>query len=98
MNGNVTTEGITADLEWMKRVGIGGFQMFDGGFGVPQFTEKRLVWMTPERKVAFHHAGTEASRLGLEMAIAASGGWSEADVPWVGRGPAMKKAVWSDTR
>ena len=74
MNGNVTKEGITADLEWMKRVGIGGFQMFDGGFGVPQFTEKRLVWMTPEWKEAFHHAGTEASRLGLEMAIAASGG------------------------
>ena len=47
MNGNVTKEGITSDLEWMKRVGIGGFQMFDGGFGVPQFTEKRLVWMTP---------------------------------------------------
>ena len=26
LNGNVTKEGITADLEWMKRVGIGGFQ------------------------------------------------------------------------
>lgn len=27
--GNVTTEGITKDLEWMKRVGIGGFQLVD---------------------------------------------------------------------
>ena len=26
MNGNITKEGITADLEWMKRVGIGGMQ------------------------------------------------------------------------
>src|SRR5215211_4102824 len=43
MNGNVTKEGITADLEWMKRVGIGGFQMFDGSLGTPQFVEKRLV-------------------------------------------------------
>ena len=29
MNGNITKEGIKADLEWMKRVGIGGFQNFD---------------------------------------------------------------------
>ncbi len=30
MSGNVTQEGITADLEWMRRVNIGGMQMFDG--------------------------------------------------------------------
>ena len=47
MNGNVTKEGITADLEWMKRVGIGGMQMFDGSLGTPQFVDDRLVWMTP---------------------------------------------------
>ncbi len=29
MNGNITKDGITLDLEWMKRVGIGGFQNFD---------------------------------------------------------------------
>ena len=31
----------------MKRVGIGGMQMFDGSLGTPQFVENRLVWMTP---------------------------------------------------
>jgi hypothetical protein len=97
MNGNVTKEGITADLEWMKRVGIGGFQMFDGGLGVPQFTEQRLVWMTPEWKDAFRHAGAEADRLRLEMAMAASGGWSETGGPWVTPEQAMKKVVWSET-
>ena len=29
MNGNISKDGIKADLEWMKRVGIGGFQNFD---------------------------------------------------------------------
>ena len=29
MSGNVTQPGITADLEWMHRVGIAGMQMFD---------------------------------------------------------------------
>src|SRR5512146_2882252 len=55
LNGNVTKEGITADLEWMKRVGIGGMQMFDGNLGTPVFVDKRLVWMTPEWKDAFRH-------------------------------------------
>lgn len=98
MNGNVTKEGITADLEWMKRVGIGGMQMFDGSLGVPQFTDKRLVWMTPDWKDAFRHAAAEADRLGLEMTMAASGGWSETAGPWVKPEQGMKKYVWSETR
>ncbi|MGD1156922.1 MAG: glycosyl hydrolase [Terriglobia bacterium] len=97
LNGNVTKEGITADLEWMKRVGIVGMQMFDGNLSTPQFVDKRLVWMTPEWKDAFHHAGAEADRLGLEMAMAASGGWSETAGPWVKPEEAMKKIVWTET-
>ncbi|MBW8771307.1 MAG: glycoside hydrolase [Gemmatimonadetes bacterium] len=98
MNGNVTTQGITADLEWMKRVGIGGMQMFDGSLGTPQFVDDRLVWMTPQWKQAFQHAAKEADRLGLEMTMAASGGWSETGGPWVKPEQAMKKLVWSETR
>ena len=97
MNGNITKQGITADLEWMKRVGIGGMQMFDGNLGTPVFVDKRLVWMTPEWKDAFRHAAAEADRLGLEMAMAASGGWSETGGPWVKPEGAMKKVVWSET-
>lgn len=97
MNGNVTKEGITADLEWMKRVGIGGMQMFDGSLAVPQFTDKRLVWMTPDWKDAFRHAAAEADRLGLEMSMAVSGGWSETAGPWVKPEQGMKKIVWSET-
>ncbi len=97
LNGNVTKEGITADLEWMKRSGIAGMQMFDGNLGTPQFVDKRLVWMTPDWKDAFRHAGEEAQRLGLEMSMAASGGWSETAGPWVKPEEAMKKVVWSET-
>src|SRR6267154_2493473 len=35
MNGNITKEGIKLDLEWMKRVGIGGFQNFDAALNTP---------------------------------------------------------------
>lgn len=97
MSGNVTKEGITADLEWMHRVGIGGFQMFDADLGVLTYVDKPLIWMTPDWKTAFRHTGAEADRLGLEMTMAASGGWSETAGPWVTPPEAMKKVVWSET-
>jgi hypothetical protein len=97
MSGNVSKEGITADLEWMHRVGIGGMHMFDGDLGVAQYLDKPVIWMTPEWKAAFKHTGGEADRLGLEMSMAASGGWSETAGPWVKPDEAMKKAVWSET-
>jgi len=98
MSGNITKEGIKADLEWMKRVGIGGFQNFDAGLNTPQIVDRRLVFMTPEWKDAFHYAATLADQLGLEMAIAASPGWSESGGPWVTPAQAMKKYVWSEIR
>ncbi len=98
MSGNITKEGIKADLEWMKRAGIGGFQNFDAGLNTPQIVEKRLVYMTPEWKDAFKYAATLADELGLEMAIAGSPGWSESGGPWVPPAQAMKKYVWSETR
>ncbi len=35
MNGNVSKQGITADLEAMQRVGVGGFEAFHVTDGVP---------------------------------------------------------------
>jgi len=98
MSGNVTKEGIKADLEWMKRAGIAGFQNFDAGLETPQIVGKRLVYMTPEWKDAFRYAATLADELGLEMAIAGSPGWSESGGPWVTPAQGMKKYVWSETR
>jgi hypothetical protein len=98
MSGNISREGIKADLEWMKRSGIAGFQNFDAGLNTPQVVEKRLVFMTPEWRDAFQYAATLADKLGLEMAIAGSPGWSESGGPWVPPAQAMKKYVWTETR
>ncbi len=98
MNGNVAKEGIKADLEWMHRVGIGGFQNFDAGMTTPQIVDKRLVYMTPEWKDAFRFTVELADKLDLEMAIAGSPGWSESGGPWVKPEQAMKKYVWSEIR
>jgi len=98
MNGNITKEGIKLDLEWMKRVGIGGLQNFDAALATPKVVDKRLAYMTPEWKEAFHYAVALADQFGLEMAIASSPGWSETGGPWVKPEQAMKKLVWSETR
>jgi hypothetical protein len=97
-NGNVTKEGITADLEWMRRVGIVGMQVFDVNVGTPQFVDQRLVWMSPEWKDAWRHMAEEARRLDMEIAMASSPGWSETGGPWVKPQAAMKKVVWSETQ
>jgi alpha-L-rhamnosidase/F5/8 type C domain len=99
MNGNVSKEGIEADLEWMKRAGIGGFQNFDGGMGsAATLVPKRVDFLSPEWKDAFQYAATLADQLGLEMARASSPGWSETGGPWVQPAQAMKKFVWTETR
>ena len=97
MNGNISKEGIQLDLQWMHRIGIGGFQNFDAALATPQVVDKRLAYMTPEWKDAFRYATTLADRLGLEEAIAGSPGWSESGGPWVPGPQAMKKYVWSET-
>jgi hypothetical protein len=38
---NVTRDGITKDLEWMKRVGIGGFMLADVNAGGGQTVEPK---------------------------------------------------------
>ncbi len=97
MNGNITKEGIKLDLEWMHRVGVGGFQNFDAALSTPQVVDKRLAYMTPEWKDAFKYAVTLGDQLGMEEAIASSPGWSETGGPWVPASQGMKKYVWSET-
>jgi len=96
-NGNVSEAGITKDLEWMKRSGIGGFQLVDVAAGGGQIVEPKINFGTPEWYHAVLHSAEEAKRLGLEMSIFSCAGWSEAGGPWVTPEMAMKKLVWSET-
>jgi hypothetical protein len=97
MNGNITRDGIRKDLQWMNRVGIGGFQNFDAALATPQIVEKRLTYMTPDWIDAFRLTAKMADSLKLEMAIAGSPGWSESGGPWVKPEDGMKKIVWTET-
>lgn len=96
MNGNISKEGIQKDLEWMSRVGIGGFQNFDANLFTPVVVPKKLVFMQPDWKDAFKFTGEFADKKGLEMAIAGSPGWSVTGGPWVKPADAMKKYVFTE--
>jgi (4-O-methyl)-D-glucuronate---lignin esterase len=95
---NITKEGITKDLEWMKRAGIAGFMLADVSPGQGQEVQQKLVYGTPEWREALHFASEEAERLDLEMAVFSSPGWSLTGGPWVQPEEAMKKLVWSETK
>jgi hypothetical protein len=45
---NVTEDGITKDLEWMKRSGIGGFMLADVNYGRGQTVDPKTPYGTPE--------------------------------------------------
>ena len=93
MNGNVTADGITRDLEAMKQVGVGGFQIFDVGTGIPQGP---IVYLSPEWLQLMQHAAREAERLGLEFDMHNCPGWSSSGGPWITPELSMQRLVWSE--
>ena len=64
MDGNLSREGITADLEAMNRAGIGGAIIMEVNVGIPR---GNVNFMSPEWRALFKHAVKEAERLGLVL-------------------------------
>ncbi len=95
MNGNVTKEGITADLEAMARVGVGGAQIFNAGESIPHGP---IQFNSPEWIAMVKHSAKEAKRLGLELCIHNCAGWSSSGGPWNTPEHGMKVVVTSETQ
>src|SRR5919205_1667447 len=93
MNGNVTKEGITLDLEAMKEAGIGGFQNFDAGTLIPKGP---VVYLSPEWIELKKHTIKEAERLGLEFTMHNCPGWSSSGGPWITPELGMQQLTWSE--
>ena len=93
LDGNVTREGITADLEAMHRVGIHEATLFNGGMGFPQGA---VEYLSDEWLELFKHAASEAKRLGMELSFHNGPGWSSSGGPWVKPEDAMQTVVWSE--
>jgi len=95
IDGNITKQGITADLEAMKRVGIQEAQIFNVGQGYPQGA---VTYLSPQWLELFKFAVTEARRLNIEIAFHNGPGWSSSGGPWVKPENAMQTVVWSEVK
>ena len=80
MNGNVSRDGITRDLEAMADIGLGGINLFNVSCDIP---EGSIKYMSAEWLDLVKHAATEANRLGLEMGIQNCAGWATTGGPWI---------------
>ncbi len=97
MNGNVTQEGITADLEAMAKVGIGGAQIFNvGDRSSVNIPAGPIEYLSDEWLELVYHAVKEAQRVGLEICMHNCAGWSSSGGPWISPEYAMKKVTVSE--
>ena len=94
INGNISKKGITADLEAMKKIGLGGAQIFNVEVGIPV---GKSPMMTPQWQEAMAWAFSEAKRLEMEICVHNCGGWSSSGGPWVKPEDAMQFLTWSET-
>lgn len=94
MDGNLSREGITADLEAMRQAGIGGVIMMEVDVGIPRGPVR---FMSPEWQECFRHAVREAERLGLQVTLNAGPGWTGSGGPWVKPEQSMQHLVASAT-
>ncbi len=94
LDGNLSKEGISADLEAMQRVGIGGVLYMETEQGTPR---GRAAFAGPLWRDLFRHACREAQRLGLEINMNNDAGWCGSGGPWITPELSMQKVVWTET-
>jgi len=94
LNGNLSSNGITADLEAMKRVGIGGVLYMETDQGAPAGP---AGFAGPSWRDLVKHICSEAHRLGLEVNMNNDAGWCGSGGPWITPELSMQQVVSSAT-
>lgn len=94
MNGNVSKEGITDDLEALAAQGIGGATLFNLSCEIP---EGPVAFGSDEWFDCVTFALQEAKRTGVDITLHNCPGWTSSGGPWVSADDAMKRQVWSET-
>lgn len=92
MNGNISKEGITKDLEYMKAAGIESAFIFDTWIGVERGP---VDYGSREWIEAVRHACKEARRLGIVLGLHNSPGYTAMGGPWIRPEESMKQLTWS---
>jgi len=91
INGNISKDGITRDLEAMAAQSIGGASIFNLQ---RQAVEGPVTYGSERWQECITHAFAEAKRLKLELSFQNCGGWATNGGPWVTKDNAMKKLTY----
>ncbi len=100
LNGNVTKDSITHDLEQMKAKGFAGAVIFDAN-GASQEGNAPVshgpTFFSPEWRELYKHTLREADRVGLEISLNIQSGWNLGG-PVVTKENAAKKYISSELK
>jgi hypothetical protein len=104
MGSNFSKVGITKDLEAMKAEGIGGATIFNLSSAVQESHAPTLnnpwpeqTYRSPAYWETLRFAAAEADRLGLEIGLHNTVGYSTTGGPWIDEKRSMQRLVRSDT-
>ena len=92
MDGNLSKEGMTKDLEAMKKAGIAHVIYLEVNVGVPR---GKTDLLSEEWKAMFKHAVEETERLGITITLGVGPGWTGSGGPWVTGEESMQHLVSS---
>jgi hypothetical protein len=92
MDGNLSAEGMTKDLESMKKAGIGNVLFLEVNVGVPR---GKVDFLSDEWQELYRHLVSEAERLGIEVTLGSGPGWAGSGGPWVKPEQSMRHLVAS---
>jgi len=96
ISDNISKEGITKDLEAMKRIGIG--EALIGNIFLDNQPAGRIKVLSEEWWQIVEHAIREGGRLGVNIGLFNCPGWSQSGGPWITPEQTMRYMISSDTR
>jgi len=91
LDGDISKEGITKDLETMARVGIKRAMI-----GNVSQRPGPVKMFSPEWYALTRHALAESNRLGLELMSFNAPGWSQSGGPWIKPEQSMRRVSWHE--
>ena len=98
MNGLISKEGITADLESFKAAGLAGVQVFLVGGSEMKIDDPANQIMNENWRELNRFAIRECARLGLEFGTHNSPGWSSTGYPTITPDQAMQKVIFEEMK
>jgi hypothetical protein len=96
INGNISKEGITADLEAMKRIGVGGVLWMEVS-GMVWAPDGPVTPASPQWHDCMQWALRECQRLGIEFDLSVDFGYGSGG-PHITPELSMQKLYWSETQ